>query len=380
MSGSPSRFLVRPGAAPGESLSSWRQRTAGANGYRLFPVADGHIRRSDPDMGFNEGELQWTAALHDSTVPECREMTLNGQTGRLVSHVASRSQPRWWLRCRYSEKESLHGSMFCPLCLKEDAHPHFRLSWRYAFATVCVRHHVLLSDQCPNCGRPPWPSACGVGDRISPYFMSFSQCPYCDFNLTNSAASIIASPTLLDSVSDDSTKISALFGANPVESLTAVRSICHLFIRVTPRRAIIASNTRWAAIAKSVSEECLRYNSIDHAPVGDRHLLVTASLQICRNWPDSFLEFAFEARISRTHFNGSAAIQPAWMTEVVDQHLARQNRFVTADEKLATFKHLEALLGRRPSKGEIRRALNWQGDKDLDAIYDSQASGASASR
>lgn len=375
MNGLPSRFLVRPNWIAGESLSSWRQRTAWANGYRLFPVADGHVRRSDPDMGFNERDLQWAAALHDSTVSVCREMTLDGQTGRLVSHVASRSQPRWWLRCRYGEKESHHGSMFCSQCLAEDQHPHFRLSWRYAFATVCLKHHVLLSDQCPHCGRPPWPSACGVGNRISPHFMSFNQCPYCDFKLTRTLPSNIASPTLVDFVADDPKIVSDLFNACPVESLSALRAICHMFVRVAPRRAIIASNTRWAAIAKAVSAECLRYNSIDHAPVGDRHLLITASLEICRSWPDSFLAFALETGISRAHFNGSTIIQPAWMNQIVDQHLARQNRFVTAEKKLATFMRLESLLGRRPFKYEIRRALNWQGQKDLDSLYASPPSG-----
>lgn len=58
------------------------------------------------------------------------------------------------------------------------------------------------------------------------------------------------------------------------------------------------------------------------------------------------------------------------MNEVIDAHLARQNRFVTVADKLAAFRRMEALLGRRPHKYELRRALNWHGDKDLDYLYE----------
>lgn len=365
----PSRFLVRPSYLEGESLSSWRQRTAWENGYRLFPVADGHVRRSDPDLGYAAQDLVWVAALHDSTEQRCLDMTLSGQVGVLVSHVGSRSQPRWWLRCRYGKTGSHHGSMFCPQCLAADSIPYFRLSWRYAFSTVCPIHHSLLTDQCPQCGRPPWPSACGVSERISPSFTSFALCPYCDFNLSCTETRDLASPNLADGISSNHEALAHLFEASPLESLTAIRSICQLFIRTSSRRAILSSGSKWASIAQSVTDQGLRFNSVDHAPVGDRHLLITAALEICREWPESFLSFATDAGISRVHFNGSARIQPSWMNDIIDQSLARQNRFVSAEILSSTFASLTVLLGRRPCKSEIRRALNWQGDKGLEKLY-----------
>lgn len=365
----PSRFLVRPTGLEGESLSSWRQRTAWANGYRLFPVVDGHLRRSDPDMGLNDLDLEWIAALHDTSKACCREMTLAGQTGQLVDRVASRSQPRWWLRCRYGETEPHYGSMFCPQCLAEDDQPYFRLSWRYAFITVCVRHGLLLADRCPQCGRPPWPSACGVGDRISPHFAALNQCPYCDADLTQTPQSRREPPSLADLAEANLSSVCALFGASAVESLAAIRAVCHLFIRVGPRQAIIASGSRWTTIARSVSPECLGHNSIEHAPVEDRHLLVNAAIDICSDWPRSFKAFAQEVGVSRTHFNGSTSLQPAWMNAVIDEHLSLQNRFITDERMLATFRALESSLGRPPFKSELRRALNWQGEKGLEKLY-----------
>lgn len=366
----PSRFLVRPIRFEGESLSSWRQRTAWANGFRLFPVPDGHLRRSDPDMGLNDLDLEWIAALHDTSNACCREMTLAGQVGRVIDHVSSRSQPRWWLRCRYGETGPHHGSMYCPKCLAEDERPYFRLSWRFAFNTACDRHGVLLADRCPQCGRPPWPSACGVGDRINPHFASLAHCPYCDASLTDTPQSCPVSPARDDRASDNLSVVSGSFGANTIESLAALRSICHLFIRVRPRRAILASRSRWAVVANAASTACLQQNAIEHAPVEDRHLLVTAGLEICSKWPASFIAFAHDAGISRTHFNGSTSIQPPWMNTVIDDHLALQNRFITEELMRTTFNQLESSLGRRPYKYELRQALNWRGEKGLEKLYD----------
>lgn len=58
------------------------------------------------------------------------------------------------------------------------------------------------------------------------------------------------------------------------------------------------------------------------------------------------------------------------MNKVIDQNLALQNRFVTDAEKQSTFRQLTEALGRRPSKFELRRALKWQGEKGLDALFD----------
>lgn len=369
MNSSHSAFLVRPKALPGESLSSWRQRVAWANGYRLFPVRDGRTRRVDPDMGSDVADIGWMADLHGCQDSTCRLMTLGGHVGHLVDRVASRSQPSWWLRSRYGKTAPSHGSMFCSQCLDADEVPYFRLSWRFGFTTVCSVHHTLLIDRCPGCQRPPWPSACGVGDRISNQFHSMGYCPYCDFDLTDANCSGLASPTILDHLLDDTASVQVLFNAPCVEALAAIRSICHLFIRNRSRKAILESNSKWSAIAQAVSETALQFNSVDHAPVGDRHLLVTAALEICKDWPSSFLTFAKEASITRMHFNAATKLQPAWMTTIVDNHLAKQNRFVSEETLNEAHARMSAMLGRPPYKFELRRELQWQGSRWLDTLY-----------
>lgn len=66
---------------------------------------------------------------------------LRGHADR-ASHA--RGRPRWW--------RGLRGLRFCPQCLSDNGN-RWMLSWRLAWSFACTRHHTLLLDACPACGR-----------------------------------------------------------------------------------------------------------------------------------------------------------------------------------------------------------------------------------
>ena len=43
---------------------------------------------------------------------------------------------------------------FCPLCLKEDEIPYFRMEWRFKLCVSCPIHKCLLEDSCDSCQNP----------------------------------------------------------------------------------------------------------------------------------------------------------------------------------------------------------------------------------
>lgn len=43
---------------------------------------------------------------------------------------------------------------FCPICLKSDILPYFRLFWRLSYYFVCIKHEVLLLNKCATCNKP----------------------------------------------------------------------------------------------------------------------------------------------------------------------------------------------------------------------------------
>jgi hypothetical protein len=48
----------------------------------------------------------------------------------------------------------LNGSRWCPDCLTE-TDGRWPLRWRLPWVFACLRHQVLLADQCPTCGIAP---------------------------------------------------------------------------------------------------------------------------------------------------------------------------------------------------------------------------------
>ncbi len=187
-------FLIRPPPQPGECLSSWRQRLGLENGFRLFPLAPGELRRSDPDLVPRASTLDWVAANTLQPADLIAAMTLRGLHGRLLTIEGSRRHPRWVIPLRYSGEQEGINVPFCPQCLREDKKPYFRLMWRISLTSRCNNHSNLLVDQCPSCRSPVWPGlVCipGVYDRVwcAPHI-----CPKCQFDLRFAQVTYSSSP------------------------------------------------------------------------------------------------------------------------------------------------------------------------------------------
>lgn len=364
-----SQFLQRPKALDGESLSSWRQRVAWANGYQLFPVPDERTRRADPDVGENEVELQWVSDLHGVSRDIAEGMVLKNYVGKVISHLTLRSQPRWWLRAKYGTPAPTFGPMYCPSCLGTDSVPYFRLIWRLGFVIACPLHKTQLHDHCQQCGNAPWPSGCGLQGMVNPEFRSLRYCWHCSSDLSAlPSIELDGTNDLTDWLRKDSVRIGEL-NVPTFEALGALRAICQVFLRNRSRTCIERSGGQWAQLASNLSEEAKRTQAVEQLQLEDRVRLITAGLRIIDGWPNSFVDFANEAGISRAHFNGAECLQPPWMTEVVNSRLAKQNRSVNSKVLETTISTLTRQLERKPTKTELRRHLAWQGEKGLTEFF-----------
>lgn len=141
--------------AAGEAIDSWLETVA----HRMecsfddlllavgLPVVDNRV---------NQWILQLTAhqqthiaAATAITPPQVRALTLEHYAGRAVGidpATGAFQHAFPWGRGR--------GSRFCPQCL-QDSGGRWELQWRLGWSFVCPRHHVLLADACPVCGRAP---------------------------------------------------------------------------------------------------------------------------------------------------------------------------------------------------------------------------------
>lgn len=367
-----SQFLVRPAPLDGESLSSWRQRSGWANGYRLYPLPDQRIRRADPDLGLNPQDIAWLAETHVCPHSSVRAMSLRGVSANVMGEQLDWGRLTWWISARYGKVRSVHGAMYCPMCLAEDEIPYFRLAWRFGFVYACIKHGVTLHDSCPQCGSAPWPAGCGVPAHTHPSFLSLHRCWSCGERLTEVAMTEMQQ--VLEPVAwyaGERMQFGSI-SATSAEAFAALRAICQLFLRGASRHQIIEANNEWSVIAKKVDQQQLS-NSIELLEVGVRALLVPTAMELLREWPERFVSFAQDANVSRMHFSGIYHQLPAWFNAILRDRLARQVRWVDAgDIRLAADQLRQA--GIPPTKAAVRRHLGWQGDIDARLLREEEPS------
>jgi TniQ len=83
----------------------------------------------------------------------------------------------------YHRKREGYGMQFCSQCLREDAEPYFRKSWRVAFNTYCSKHDCMLHDRCPRCQSAVAFHRMDVGNARIFADQSLVACHVCQFDL-----------------------------------------------------------------------------------------------------------------------------------------------------------------------------------------------------
>lgn len=371
----PSSFLVRPKALLDESLSSWRQRTAWANGYMLFPVRDERTRRRDPDISLSGDETRWVSRLSTKSEDDIRSMTIQYHPLLRKLNTERSRHLIWVVSPKAAAGVGAHGAMFCPHCLATDEVPYFRWHWRMAFLNACPIHNIQLIDQCPKCQRPPWPAGAGVRERIAPGFQSLDVCWHCGVKLTESRterSSGSNARTLRQWLESESVQLGASF-LIASEVLLCLRAISHLFLRNRTHALIASTPGFWSGAVGALSPAIQRTLYIEMLDISDRELILKVVLSILENWPDSFVEFCRTCGISRAHFNGTDQLMPLWMKQVIDDKLALQNRSVNPQVLMETVQTWLDNRGQLPSKTQVRKLLNWQGSRGLNIAFQRRA-------
>lgn len=345
-------FLIRPAPLPGESLSSWRQRVAWANGLPLFPIELGRLQRSDPDLCVDPSELLWISTTYGRPAAELEHMTLRRELGAVVRLIESRRHAPWWLRPKYGAPAAGHGSMYCSACLSEGT-PYFRLDWRLAFNTVCPQHQTLYQDTCPHCGHPCWPAACGTRVHLNEGFSSFAECWHCGGRLDRQAGIPEADPVA--AMQGDL----SLAGFKRIEVLEALRALCQLILRRKPGKLILGLQTGQGSNT-ALLDQLRSARAVEDLPVVVRNRLLSEAASLLADWPTRFLTRAAQAELRRFHFDAAEDL-PEWFEEVVNGPLAKQNRNVRRADILAMADTLRSQ-GIPVTKAEIRRRLRWYGD------------------
>lgn len=347
------KFLVRPRPLPGESLSSWRYRSALANGISRYPHHRNDRPHSDPDRIVSEHDGKWLSDLFALPVDDLKELTLDSGLAKILDKTPRKKRLRWVLPHRPIETAA--GSsrpMFCPLCLHEDETPYFRLTWRFAYMTHCKFHGIQLLDECPVCLTSPWPSSAHRSPICPGQSLRFCQKCGADLGSVDSLSSPDRIPHRLREWVQNSTPLPRT-EASDSEYLD-LWYVCQLLIRKSSAQMMKLALERHGIY---VSHNDLSADTFEALRVSDRSWLITAARWLMDRWPHNFLSVSRAAKLSRANMSGTLHLASEEFRSLVSAHLTiRDHTRGTRDRVTGALRSLQEQ-GVHPSKSDVRRYL-----------------------
>src|SRR5450830_167367 len=92
-------FLARPAPFSDESLSSWRQRSGMANGFRIYPRPHSSSYLREPDQSPKEEELDWLSYASRLPVNTIQALCLDGVGEKITAKFMLSGRRRWVVPC-----------------------------------------------------------------------------------------------------------------------------------------------------------------------------------------------------------------------------------------------------------------------------------------
>jgi hypothetical protein len=191
---------VRLKPLPDELLSCWLVRIAHGHGLKVQTFCNRIFGNRHQVWNRDVDRLApaWLVdelSLHTG-VPRATAYatTLRAYEGLLYARFSSSGALPWIQTLKmYHRLRQGHGQQFCPRCLAGRPEPYFQKSWRVAFNTVCLKHHCMLHDGCPECGRAVMFHRMDMGRGSVFDADPLSACYACGFDLCRAPARPIIS-------------------------------------------------------------------------------------------------------------------------------------------------------------------------------------------
>lgn len=304
-------------------------------------------------------------------------MTVAGLDGLVVRFRGGDSVPRWVLPLRYSRRDRPFGIPFCPVCLREDAIPYFRLRWRMCLHSVCERHAVRLVDGCSRCGHPSWPATSALGNLYEGAWIPMHECPVCRFDLRFSPSVMDESELLPVSGRFFEHDVALSNGeiVSAVDFAAAAWCVAQLFVRNRSARNIHAAVPAAREVIEAVSQSGER--SIEWLPIEMRNQLTSRVSGLFQGWPGSLLTFSERCGLSAEHFSADRQELPGWFEAAIRKPLRKQVRGVTLAEVNDAI-HQVRCSGKSLTKQAVADLLGSSGGKYLEEVLGRRVRASSA--
>ena len=153
-----SKWAVPTPLLPDEIFSSWLVRVAFANGLEPMALTGSLWDKSrlwtiDIDRNLSQSQIATIAEHSGMSQQQIYKSLLPSVIDKYkLDTEAKEPAIAPWILALGSRNRTRYGGMqYCPQCLAEDETAYFRINWRFAWHTTCLKHSCVLLDRCPHC-------------------------------------------------------------------------------------------------------------------------------------------------------------------------------------------------------------------------------------
>jgi len=344
-------FLIRKPPLVDESLSSWRQRSGIENGFHRFP----HNRKEkikDPDRLPEEKDIDWMQYEFSIDRPSLERLTVDYWIGGTESRLSGKV--RWLISQAAGENSGFAGPMFCPLCLREDPIPYYRIAWRFSFVTHCHLHGITLLDRCPQCQERIWPNAGEFKKRKG--WCPLHHCSSCRSDLSTFGSRVTpdTSAAIWPALRRNQLPNGIVQTSSRQDYLQGLWVLSQVLMR---QRSEKFRDELRQSVSPELTSCYSDVQTIEQLHVVQRHPVIQAATWLLDAWPHRFVETAQRSGVQRHHFGEILHTAPTWFQTVVSEKLTvRQYRAISLNQATEMIDRLKST-NPKTTKADVRRAL-----------------------
>lgn len=358
-----------------EILSSWMVRLAHAHGlkvqtfYSLVLGRNRNIWNRDIDKFAPDWLLETLSTFTGTPYKNVFNTTLRSYEGMLYEKHQPCGNTQWINPLGvYHRIHKDFGLQFCPICLAQDEHPYYRKFWRLGFYTECERHHIILHDRCPQCGKAINFHRVELGHKSWIKPKSVSACYECDFDLRLSPKvkvectdwqTTIIYRTLLDFHEIGWALTDRLTFNYSHQLFDVLRHLCGVLS--SEKSCLLLDDIKKELGIDSYSLSTNLADSFESCSVIDRHILMLCSLWLILEWPNRYLEAIASYRLKYSFLIHDHPYLPYWYQQVLKdmklnvyspntEEMKNAANFLLKTEKKVGITKISRILGYRTLK------------------------------
>jgi hypothetical protein len=340
---------AHPRPLPDELLSSWLVRLAHANGYKTQSFYAFYLGRHavlwnrDVDRSLPTTVIEDLGPRAAISPKNLEAMSLRNFNGHVYEDCEVKRNCSWLLALGIKHRLRRQGGLqFCSACLSADAKPYFRRTWRMAWATVCVRHGLVLKDRCPRCGDPVQFHRTDMTQKSHlKGDVKLTVCTKCGFDLAkheDAQAASVEVIALQAQMERAATEGFISFAGNPNLASLAYFDGMH----------ILAAGLAKLLSAKNGGDS----SAIEMMDRETRTAVMEKLASTVEDWPRSFVQLTNSIPGPYTHFlrDRKKSRVPYWLLSEIDQ-TRRSSPSMPAEERDYICAVTEATMGRLTGAG-----------------------------